>query len=158
MQTLESINLQQFMAWQLQDIFETMFSMRVQLANDALAGGPTDRVSGSVGFAGEVVSGAVYLHLPQRFAAVLASCMLGTSVESVTEAEVNDVVGETTNMLAGGLKSRLGDAGFPCAVSTPAIIRGHCFTIEVGPEVQRHCLIFSCGPHGCAAEVHYKEL
>jgi len=46
--------------------------------------------------------------------------MLGLPPDEITgETEVNDVVGEATNMLTGGLKSWLCDAGSDCAVSTP---------------------------------------
>ena len=72
--------------------------------------------------------------------------MLGLPPEEVTgETEVNDVVGEATNMLTGGLKSWLCDAGAECAVSTPAIIRGTSFAIEAMPDVARELLVFECG-------------
>jgi len=115
-----------------------------------------DQVCGSVGFGGESITGAVYLHLPEPFAAPLTACMLGTEPQSLSEADVNDVVGELTNMLTGGLKSWLCDASFPCAVSTPAVIRGRSFAIESPPGVQRLCLEFSSGANHFSIEVHVK--
>ena len=67
-------------------------------------------MTGSVGFAGENVTGAVYLHLSAAFANRVAAAMLGLQPEEIMgETEVNDVVGEVTNMLTGGLKSWLCD-------------------------------------------------
>jgi len=115
-----------------------------------------ERVTGCVAFAGDHINGAVYLHLGTPFANQVAAAMLGLGVEDLGEAEVNDVVGEATNMLTGGLKSWLCDSGSECAVSTPAIIRGSAFVIEASPEVERDWLIFECGPDRIAVEIHVK--
>jgi chemotaxis protein CheX len=69
---------------------------------------------------------------------------------------VNDVVGELTNMLTGGLKSWLCDAGADCAVSTPGIIRGSSFSVEPLPEIEQLRLGFAAGPDQFSVEVHYK--
>ena len=84
----------------------------------------------------------------------MPSCM--ASGEIPGEADVNDVVGEATNMLTGGLKSWLCDAGAECAVSTPAIIRGTAFNIESMPDVLRELLVFNCGEDRLIVEVHIK--
>jgi CheY-specific phosphatase CheX len=59
-------------------------------------------------------------------------------------------------MLAGGLKSSFCDSGAPCAVSTPAIIRGSSFQIESLPDVRHEVLLFDCGPNRVVVEVHLK--
>lgn len=144
------------MTCQLRQVFETMFAMTVASVPNATPDRDSEHVSGSVGFAGETITGAVYLHLPAGFARVLGACMLGVNVAELSEAEINDVVGEVTNMLAGGLKSWLCDSGASCAVSTPGIIRGHSFAVEPPPEVQRLCLGFGSGPNRFSVEVHFK--
>jgi chemotaxis protein CheX len=140
----------------LVDVFDTMLAMKA-------VGAPADgvphfdeRVTGCVGFAGEHVTGAVYLHLPAPFAAGVAAAMLGLPPAELGEAEVNDVVGEVTNMLTGGLKSWLCDSGAECAVSTPAIIRGAAFAIEPVPDVAREWLIFNCDHNRVVVEIHVK--
>ena len=156
MQTIDITSVQHFMTCQVRQVFDTMFSMT---AASEPGGSPTQQsahVSGSVGFAGETVTGAVYLHLPSHFASVLAACMLCSSVDELSEPEVNDVVGEVTNMLTGGLKSWLCDSGADCAVSTPGIIRGSSFSVEPLPEIRRLCLGFSSGPNRFSVEVHFK--
>lgn len=156
-QTLEIANVAGFMKSHLVEVFETMLATRATLVENAAAPHFQSRVSGSVGFAGETINGAVYLHLSSPFAKRAAAAMLGLSLEDISnEAEVNDVVGEVTNMIAGGLKSWLCDAGASCAISTPAIIRGTSFAIEPMPNVQHSCQVFDCGDERVMVEVHVK--
>jgi len=156
-QTVELPQVSEFMKRHLVEVFETMLATQAVLQPQARPPHHAQRVTGSVGFAGENVTGAVYLHLSAEFATRAAAAMLGLGpADAVGEAEVNDVVGEVTNMLTGGLKSWLCDAGLPCAVSTPAIIRGASYEIEAVPEVQRECLVFQCGSQGLIVEIHIK--
>ena len=155
--TVQFTDVCEFMARHLADVFDTMLAMKaVQVPNAEL---PQfgERVSGAAGFGGETVTGAVYLHLSETFAKQVAAAMLGLSPEEITgESEVNDVVGEAANMLTGGLKSWLCDAGTECALSTPAIIRGTSFAIEPMPHVQREWLVFDYGGNRFVVEVHLK--
>lgn len=153
----QTLDVRQFMTKHLVDVFETMLSMRAELQAAAHAPDFPTRVTGSVGFGGDTVTGAVYLHLSAPFAVRCTSAMLGLPVEEITgDAEANDVVGEMTNMLAGGLKSALCDSGHLCAVSTPAIIRGTAYQIEALPDVQRVDLTFQSGTDPVLVEVHIK--
>ena len=156
-QTVQITDVCEFMTRHLVDVFDTMLSMKAALAPKAGLPPFGERVSGSVGFAGETVTGAVYLHLSAAFANQVAAAMLGLKPEEITgETEVNDVVGEATNMLTGGLKSWLCDSGADCAVSTPAIIRGTAFDVEPMPDVERECLVFDCGDDRLVVEIHIK--
>ena len=156
-QTIKILNIRDFMVRHLADVFETMLSFKAVTAAGRGLPPDTERVSGSVGFAGESLSGAVYLHLSSAFAQRAALAMLGLPPEEIAgEAEVNDVVGEVTNMLTGGLKSWLGDEGAPCAISTPAIIRGKAFAIEAMPDVEREQLVFDCAGERVVVEIHVK--
>jgi len=149
-------NIREFMSRHLVDVFETMLSMKAAV----LAGGSVphfeERVTGSVAFAGDHINGAVYLHLATPFATQIAAAMLGLEPADLGDAEVNDVVGEVTNMLTGGLKSWLCDSGAECAVSTPAIIRGSAFVIEAVPDVTREWLIFTSGQNRIVVEIHVR--
>jgi chemotaxis protein CheX len=140
----------------LVDVFETMLSMKVAPAPEGAVPHFEERVTGSVAFAGDHVNGAVYLHLATPFANQMAAAMLGLEPGDLGEAEVNDVVGEVTNMLTGGLKSWLCDSGAECAVSTPAIIRGSAFVIESVPDVKREWLVFNCDHSRILVEIHVK--
>jgi CheY-specific phosphatase CheX len=156
-QTVQLPNVCDFMARHLVDVFDTMLAMRAVLIPAAELPLFAERVTGSVGFAGETVTGAVYLHLSAPFANRVATAMLGLPpAEHLGENDVNDVVGETTNILTGGLKSWLCDTGADCAVSTPAIIRGTAFVIEPVPDVKREFLVFDCGAEQVMVEIHIK--
>jgi len=115
-----------------------------------------ERVTGSVGFGGERVTGAVYLHMSAELARRLTGALLRLPARQFGEAEVNDAVGELTNILTGQLKSCLCDAGAHCAVTTPAIIRGFSYEIAPLPRVQRELLLFDCCAKPLAVEVHIK--
>ncbi|HEX4349568.1 MAG TPA: chemotaxis protein CheX [Verrucomicrobiae bacterium] len=155
-QTIQIPNICEFMNRHLMDVFETMLSMKAVVVVNAGMPQLDERVTGSVAFAGEHINGAVYLHLGKGFAGQVAGTMLGLPAEELGEAEVNDVVGEVTNMLTGGLKSWLCDSGADCAVSTPAIIRGSSFVIEPVPQVEREWLIFDCDNNRIVVEIHVK--
>jgi len=154
--TVQLPNVCEFMTRHLVDVFDTMLSMRAVLVPKAALPHFDERVTGSVGFAGDTVTGAVYLHLSAKFANRVAAVMLGLPPEeNIAENDVNDVVGEATNMLTGGLKSWLCDAGSNCAVSTPAIIRG-AFAVEAMPDVAREFLVFESGAERVIVEIHIK--
>ena len=156
-QTLQLPNVCDFMTRHLVDVFETMLSMPVALQPGVLMPHFDSRVTGSVGFAGEKVTGAIYLHMSAPFAKIVAAAMLGLKPEEISdETEVNDVVGEATNMVTGGLKSWLCDSGAECAMSTPAIIRGVSFAIEPMPDVSRECLVFAHEQNFVVVEIHIK--
>lgn len=155
-QIIQIPNICEFMNRHLVDVFETMLSMKAVLATESGLPQLEERVTGSVAFAGDHINGAVYLHLGAAFANKVAGAMLGLAPEDLDEAEVNDVVGEVTNMLTGGLKSWLCDSGTECAVSTPAIIRGSSFVIEPVPDVKRERLVFDCNQNRMAVEIHVK--
>ncbi|HEX9046727.1 MAG TPA: chemotaxis protein CheX [Verrucomicrobiae bacterium] len=155
-QTVQIPDICDFMSRHLLDVFETMLAMKVTAAPGAGVPEFDDRVTGSVAFAGDQINGAVYLHLTAPFAIDVTAAMVGQAPDDLVEAEVNDSVGEVTNMLTGGLKSWLCDSGAECAVSTPAIIRGTAFSIEPVPDVQREWLIFHCQDNCIVVEIHIK--
>lgn len=155
---LELSAARDFMKERLAQVFSTMLSRHATLAASQHPPKILERVSGSIGFGGDDLSGAVYLHLPAAFAARAAATMLGLPPEeALPDADVNDVVGEVSNMLAGGLKSWFCNAGFPCAISTPGIIRGASFEIEPMPGIQRTILVFECDGEPIVAEIHLKS-
>ena len=157
-QTVQLPNVCEFMTRHLVDVFDTMLAMKAAPVPKGGLPHFHERVTGSVGFAGDRVTGAVYLHLQAAFASRVAAAMLGLPpAENIGEAEINDVVGEVTNMLTGGLKSWLCDEGADCAVSTPAIIRGTAFAIEPMPDVAREWLVFDCGADRVVVEIHIND-
>ncbi|HEX7652363.1 MAG TPA: chemotaxis protein CheX [Verrucomicrobiae bacterium] len=156
-QVISVPDIRQYVCGHLQSVFDTMLSLKTSLVAEGGAGTINGlRVTGTVGMAGETVNGLVYLHLPAGLAAHAAATMVGLTPEDLGEAEVNDVIGEVTNMVAGGLKSWLCDAGAKCALTTPAIIRGDAFHVIAKPGVEVMVIPFECESQACLAEVHVK--
>lgn len=115
------------------------------------------RVSSSVGFAGENIVGAIFIHYPEPLARRSAAAMRGLALaDALTHAEINAAVGGLSNLLAGGLKSWLCDAGAVCALGAPAIIRGKAFTIEPMPDVERKILVFECGYEFVVVDIYLR--
>lgn len=141
-------------------VFDTMLGSKatpVSSLSPHLDGPAVERITGCVGLGGEGVCGALYLHLPALLARQLAAAMLGMTVEELTgDTEVNDVVGEICNMVTGGLKSRLCDAGTPCALSIPSVIRGTSYEIQSEPEARKEVLLFICNGEPVTVEVQLK--
>jgi chemotaxis protein CheX len=154
---VQPAEIRDFVAQHLADVFDTMLSQKAALTPDAEPPVFADRISGSVGFAGEAVTGSIYLHLHLTFATAAAVNMLALPPEEPPgDAEVNDVIGELTNMLGGGLKSWLCDVGAKCALTTPAVIRGKSFSIVPNASVQVLRLPFETETTRGLVEVHTK--
>jgi chemotaxis protein CheX len=82
-----------------------------------------DHVIGEVAFNGKA-TGLVHLRLLPISARAIAMIMLGVKDEEVTgQAEIDDVIGELSNIIAGNLKSNLCDAKLDCKLEPPRIFR-----------------------------------
>jgi len=153
--TASLAEIREFMIGHLTEVFSTMLSMTPETSEHTEPLQSASRVTGVVGMAGEEIDGVLYLHLTDEFANKATVAMLGMGPEDpVGEAEVNDVVGEIANMVAGGLKSHLNDLGAGCAMSTPGIIRGSNFVVETLPDVVRELLGFVCEGSRLVVELH----
>jgi chemotaxis protein CheX len=115
-------------------------------------------VFGSVGFVGKI-DGIVYLCIPDDFALDAAARLLGMSmaeVEMSGDGTLKDVIGEITNMTVGGFKNGLCDAGYPCKLTIPSILRGSNFSIEPISSATRHTFNFDSGGHKLVADILLK--
>jgi len=128
------------------EVFGTMVGIEAKPAAvcDLHAAGLT-LVAGSVRFDGDV-TGVFHIHVTAPFARTLASRMLGlTEAELEGDEMVNDVIGELSNMIVAGVKSRLCDAGATCVLSVPTITRSSSSRIERRGPSDRRLLTFRCG-------------
>ena len=149
------------------DVFKTMlgreptFSAAADWAKGAapvLVANPRPQVVGTVGFIGDV-NGLIYLHLDLEFARICTCHLLGMTMPELDRAGdevVNDAIGELTNMTVGGFKNGLCDAGYPCKLTIPSILRGTNFTIEPVSSAVRHVYHFDCAEHRVIADILMK--
>lgn len=156
----------------VKDVFSTMLGQHVQLVDSEkhsggqtwppLAGKQTQHdpyVVGTVGFIGGF-NGLLYFYLPEKFARVVTSHMLGMKESEVAaegEEVVNDAIGELTNMTVGVFKNGLSESGLSCRLTIPSILRGTNFTIEPISSANRYIFYFECAGHRLVADILMKS-
>lgn len=148
------------------DVFKTMIGREPKFSTTAPNQGgkshPSSnrpQVVGTVGFIGEA-NGLVYLHLDLEFARSCTRQLLGMTEAELDEAGdevINDAIGELTNMTVGGFKNGLCDAGHPCKLTIPSILRGTNFSIEPISSAIRHVYYFDCEEHQVIADILMKQ-
>jgi len=69
---------------------------------------------------------------------------------------INDAIGEMTNMTVGSFKNGLCDAGFPCKLTIPSILRGSNFCIEPISSAQRFIYGFESAGHRIVTDILLK--
>ena len=90
---------------------------------------PTGCISGTIGLGGTFNGAELRAKLSLIFSESLAqrifrSMMMMDESSAVDMAELRDVVGELTNMTAGGAKTILSDSGFKLTLSLPTVAVG----------------------------------
>ena len=85
-------------------------------------------VTGLLGMTGPQVKGSFSITFEKDLALEIMSRMLGERPVSI-DAEVIDLVGELTNMVAGGAKNALSSKGYEFGMATPVVVTGKDHTI-----------------------------
>jgi len=94
-------------------------------------------VSGLIGMVGPQTKGSLSISFDEELALTIMERMLGERPDKINE-EVTDMVGEITNMVAGGAKNLLGEKGYEFDMATPIVVSGTNHTITHkcdGPKV-----------------------
>ena len=99
-------------------------------------------ISSLVGLAG-VYNGVVTLHMPSTFAVQVTGRMLGIDVNE-NDGDVNDAIGEIANMIAGSFKQLLTRRGHGTYLSTPSVVFGKKYEINLGNSLERCAVRFTC--------------
>ena len=73
-------------------------------------------------------AGAVVLQVPERIARRAAAVMFELEADAATLEDMQDAVGEITNMTGGNVKALLEGQ---CALSLPAVVEGRDYSIRV---------------------------
>ena len=115
---------------------------------------------GSVGFLGDA-NGVIYLCFDEPSARLFTGKMLSLDQAEVLEMggdAVKDAVGELTNMVVGSFKNALCDAGYPCTLTIPSILRGDNLCVEPWPanSVRRHAYHFETRGRWIVADILMK--
>lgn len=113
-----------------QNIWESILGLEVRRARDVapLTQSTRERsLTGCVQLAG-AWEGSVFLYCSEALAGEVAATMFGTSPETLRNGDVEDALGELTNMVAGNLKIVLPR---PCQLSLPAVVEGIDYRVIV---------------------------
>ncbi len=143
----------------VKDVFDTMLSMDIEVSSAVTRASLEGiKLVGSVSFVGDAM-GSVYVQVSNAFAHNITAAMLGIDAEEIEgEDEINDVVGELSNMIGGNLKSRFCDFGLTCELSTPSIITGSDFKIETIDMARHERFAFNCRQDTIFVEVCIKSV
>jgi CheY-specific phosphatase CheX len=123
-------------------VFDTMLAMELAPSScGAFFKTSEEQVIGMVGLAG-ALKAVVCLRVPKSFSEHLTCAMTGASPdEPQSEADINDVIGELANIIAGKLKSCF-RTNAPCSLSLPTIVRGGHLDLESIKGTDRHSFTF----------------
>ena len=83
--------------------------------------------------------------------------MTEAELDAAGDEVINDAIGELTNMTVGTFKNGLCDAGHPCKLTIPSILRGTNFSIEPISSAVRHIYYFDCAEHRVVADILMKH-
>ena len=157
MNEINLLDLKNFIIQSISEVFKIMLSMEIECVgddqDDKLNG---NQIVGSVSFVGKA-SGNINIHVSEEFARKMTAEMLGVEVTEIDDDdEVHDVMGETSNMVGGNLKSRLCDVGLSCELSIPTITSGGVFKIESKNWMRHEKIFFQNHQHIFLVEVFMK--
>jgi CheY-specific phosphatase CheX len=125
--------IEQYLVDVTRGVFSTMLNQTIEPIPAPAGAGQAGivqlpRINGSIGFGGKM-TGTLFFSASMEMAEKMANIMIGGLCD-VGPKETCDVVGEVTNMLAGGCKSRLCDSGISVVMSIPNIIQGHSLKVS----------------------------
>ncbi|WP_158965603.1 chemotaxis protein CheX [Paraglaciecola sp. L3A3] len=115
----------------LLNVIETMAQTKLtpgkpQKKGNNQAGGD---VSGLIGMVGDDIKGSLSISFEESLVLEIMHKMLGEKPEGIN-SDVNDMVGEITNMICGGAKNDLDQKGYNFGMATPMIVSGKNHTID----------------------------
>ncbi len=106
---------------------------------DNTAGG---QISGLIGMVGDKVQGSRSISFDEGLVLEIMQNMLGEKPDSL-DSDVQDMVGEITNMICGGAKNELGQKGYDFGMATPIVVSGENHTINHQVDGKKMVMPFS---------------
>ena len=125
--------MQNFIWESTKETFETMIFLPIEKTDEEDQLDSSAALICTLTFTGPI-QGVFAARTSIKTAEKIARAMLMSEPDdTLTESEVCDALGETTNMLLGGLKSRFNDTFPDIDISIPSIVKG----LEVRPAMGR---------------------
>jgi chemotaxis protein CheX len=86
-------------------------------------------ITGLIGFADEKLSGSVALSFPKKTILKMYEAMMGEHIDEINK-DIDDIVGEVTNIVVGGAKNEFSELGYPFNISLPLVVEGKNHVIK----------------------------
>lgn len=135
------------------DIWSTFLNMKVAPTEIPFKPkGNGNTLAGCVQITGEW-QGSVTLYAPKEIGKKIAATMYGLGEAEVVDKQVQDVIGEITNVLAGNIKSIL---PAPCSISLPCVAITDFNLHHPGSEMLT-AVNFDCEGLAFLVVMHYKK-
>jgi chemotaxis protein CheX len=100
------------------------------------------QISGLIGMVGDKVQGSMSISFDEVLVLEIMHKMLGEKLDSI-DSDVQDMVGEITNMICGGAKNELGQKGYDFGMATPIVVTGKNHTINHQVDGKKMVMPFS---------------
>ncbi len=115
----------------LMNVLSTMSSIQLTPKKPMLKKGAEAKgdVSGLIGLTAPNLKGSLSVTFEKKLALMTMKKMVGEMHQTI-DADVIDMVGEITNMVAGGAKRLLSEQGFDFDMATPIVVSGENHTIR----------------------------
>ena len=140
------------------NVLQTMAQMEVKpgrpsLKKDAIARGD---VSGLIGMVGPTARGSFSITFDKALALNVFRLMVGEEVDDISD-DITDMVGEITNMVAGGAKRQLGEKGFEFNMATPIVVAGPSHTIKHQVDGSKVLMPFTSEHGNASIEICFNQ-
>ena len=124
----------------VEEVFGLMLGVKVVGVDEALkADAQSETLTAVIGLAG-ALSGACTLQARAETAMQITARLLGMEMDTVDDG-VLDGLGEISNMLAGGWKSKIPSLSAACLLSVPTVVTGTHYVVHRQPSplyMERH--------------------
>ena len=157
MDDINGLDLNYFVSTAIAEVFETMLSIDLkELDSDCRVEMEGNTITGTVSFAGKIMGNFNFVST-EKCARMLTVAMLGMEENEIEgQEEINDVIGELSNMIGGDIKSRFCDSGFETQLSIPSITSGSDYKIQTRDFAKKERYIFEHKEHKIIVEIFIK--
>lgn len=139
------------------EVFETMLFMTVEQENELYASIEGQSLLGSITFKGPL-EGVMTICCDMECSKMIAVNMLGLEPgEEISDEEVQDAIGEVTNMVMGSLKSRIMESVGDVQVSIPTVISGTELDSSLGEGTETIDLIVNIDDNIARLGLQYRK-
>jgi chemotaxis protein CheX len=140
-----------------QDVMSTMAGMHPVVGKPIIKSddGAMGDVSAFIYISGDK-SGKIYLKFSKQCAVTMVKNMLGDDVEDILQ-DVQDAVGEITNMISGQARAGLSQMGMRFEGSTPTVIMGQKSSEDALSSAPVVSIPFSTESGGFSVEFFFEE-